>query len=377
MKNCGEDMTEIVVKPNGSWTVKARGELGDLAQWHLPNHSLSVGKDDGNSNLMSWQIDKEDSPGHNYYNVGMKNNPSGILPVSEHQLITLSPRNNMEDNFGKIISMSSSATGRNRDSEDPSINVVNFGPDSFNQTGGTQSQTSLTRISDVIILSDSSDSEEENVNMLSTQNVYNSFPVMDNASEFSDSYLRNAALLASTSSGFEIFSGNSDDVGTSNWPYDCGTKADSGFQMFRTDQDVPDARIIMDHSPLTSSAPINGYTSKSASSSVVEVLDSSVCDTTLDMDEHEALIDNPMAFVHDDPALQNFLPVQPAVASTESNLGFHHPTSTGIHSSDRISPRLGSGSLPFQSDVRSHIQSAAADKTTSRNSRESIRGRNT
>lgn len=45
MWNCGEDITDIEVKPDGSWRVKTKTEadrrdVGELAQWHYPDGSL-------------------------------------------------------------------------------------------------------------------------------------------------------------------------------------------------------------------------------------------------------------------------------------------------------------------------------------------------
>ncbi|RZC50027.1 hypothetical protein C5167_018456 [Papaver somniferum] len=42
MGSCGEDVTEIDVKPDGSWRAMNDREHMDLAQWHFPDGSLSV-----------------------------------------------------------------------------------------------------------------------------------------------------------------------------------------------------------------------------------------------------------------------------------------------------------------------------------------------
>ncbi|WVZ54980.1 hypothetical protein U9M48_005702 [Paspalum notatum var. saurae] len=42
MKSCGDDTSEIDVKPDGSWRVKGRTELKDLTEWHLPDGTLCV-----------------------------------------------------------------------------------------------------------------------------------------------------------------------------------------------------------------------------------------------------------------------------------------------------------------------------------------------
>ncbi|KAJ1264439.1 hypothetical protein BS78_08G001100 [Paspalum vaginatum] len=45
IKSCGDDTSEIDVKPDGSWRVKGRSELKDLTQWHLPDGTLCVATD--------------------------------------------------------------------------------------------------------------------------------------------------------------------------------------------------------------------------------------------------------------------------------------------------------------------------------------------
>jgi E3 SUMO-protein ligase PIAS1 len=45
IKSCGDDTSEIDVKPDGSWRVKGRAELKDLKQWHLPDGTLCVATD--------------------------------------------------------------------------------------------------------------------------------------------------------------------------------------------------------------------------------------------------------------------------------------------------------------------------------------------
>ncbi|CAL4886005.1 unnamed protein product [Urochloa decumbens] len=45
IKSCGDDTSEIDVKPDGSWRVKGRAEPKDLTQWHLPDGTLCVATD--------------------------------------------------------------------------------------------------------------------------------------------------------------------------------------------------------------------------------------------------------------------------------------------------------------------------------------------
>ncbi|VAH92676.1 unnamed protein product [Triticum turgidum subsp. durum] len=42
IKSCGDDLSEIDVKPDGSWRAKGGAELKDLMQWHLPDGTLCM-----------------------------------------------------------------------------------------------------------------------------------------------------------------------------------------------------------------------------------------------------------------------------------------------------------------------------------------------
>ncbi|KAI3835836.1 hypothetical protein MKW92_019701 [Papaver armeniacum] len=42
MGRCGEDVTEIDIKPDGSWRAKNDKEHLELTQWHFPNGSLCI-----------------------------------------------------------------------------------------------------------------------------------------------------------------------------------------------------------------------------------------------------------------------------------------------------------------------------------------------
>nr|CAD1839811.1 unnamed protein product [Ananas comosus var. bracteatus] len=46
LQNCGEDVNEIEVKPDGSWRAKGEGVIWELSQWHLPDGSLCTPKEE-------------------------------------------------------------------------------------------------------------------------------------------------------------------------------------------------------------------------------------------------------------------------------------------------------------------------------------------
>ncbi|GJR29873.1 E3 SUMO-protein ligase SIZ1 [Tanacetum coccineum] len=114
-----EDLTEIEVKPDGSWRVKPDGDywksLGDLRQWHLPNGTLCV------------PTDVESRP-----------NPEALNKLPE----------NFMNNGHKAIPMSNSATGSGRDD---------------------QPRLGLDGDADVIVLSDSDNKAE---NLISSGHIY-------------------------------------------------------------------------------------------------------------------------------------------------------------------------------------------------------------
>ncbi|XP_031279864.1 E3 SUMO-protein ligase SIZ1-like isoform X1 [Pistacia vera] len=379
MQNCGEDITDIEVKPDGSWAVKTKGEPSDLAKWHLPNGSLCDARDEVISNLETpRQIIKEGSSVRTSL-IGMKQNLCGTAEVSENQFITLSPIHQMEDYIQSydenLITMSSSASGSGGDDEDPSINQdcnghidtsanngneINFIPHSFDSTLAIENQTSaLTRGADIIILSDS---EEGNEHLDPPESVYKTFSAIDSGPPgFSDSYLVDPMLDAGANSCLGLFSGIISDIGMSNWPYTSGTRGGSGFQLFGTDSIVADAFVDLDHSPVMCPPPMNGFTTvaRPTLTSGREILDSPVCHNNIDIDEH--LIDNTLPFVGDDPSLQNFLPSQPPVVLSESDLGQQPPTLNGIRTDDWISLRLGSDGEHVRGDLGSNSRSAATN----------------
>ncbi|XP_044507621.1 E3 SUMO-protein ligase SIZ1-like isoform X3 [Mangifera indica] len=377
MQNCDEDITDIEVKPDGSWTVKTKGELGDLAKWHLPDGSLCNARNEIISKLGTpRQIIKEGSSVHTSV-VGIKQNFNGTAELSKNQLIILSPIYQMEDRVQSyeenFITMSSSASGSGRDDEDPSINQncnghidnsanngneINFIPGSFNSTLEFKNQTSaVTNDTDIIILSDS---EEDNKYLDPAGSVYKTFPEIDSGPPgFSGSYLSDSMLDAAADSCLGLFGCNISGIGIPNWPYTSVSREGSGFQLFGTDSNVSEAFVDLDHSSVMCSAPMNGFTSVSRSTltSGREVLDSQVCHSNIDIDEH--LIGNTSAYVGDDPSLQSFLPSQPPVVLSESDLG-QQPLN-GIHTDDWISLRLGSDGEHVCGDLGSNPQPAATN----------------
>ncbi|KAK4578885.1 hypothetical protein RGQ29_028808 [Quercus rubra] len=339
MRNCGEDMTEINVKPDGSWSAKTRGEYSDLAQWHFPDGSLYIAKDEATSNLKSLrQIKQEDViEEHRNLKIGMEKNHNGVT-ISKHQHIVLSSRNqeeNCENSDLNVIMMSSSSTGSDRDDENPSIsqdrggnidictidgNEINSIPHNSDPAFGIlNGRPALREDAAIIVLSDS---EEEDDRLCSF--VEDSAPNMDETSCL--------GLFNGNASGNG--NGNGNEIGFSHWPY--------------------------------SSAPMNciGGASRLTVNSGGQVLNSSVCHNNNEIDN--GLVENPLAFVNEDPSLQNFLPNQPADMLEQSNRDHQHSASNGFE--DWISLRVGrKGEEGVDSDVEVPAVSPAANGLDLRN----------
>ncbi|KAG6669904.1 hypothetical protein CIPAW_01G275100 [Carya illinoinensis] len=337
MRHCGEDITEINVKADGSWSAKTKGAFSDLAQWHFPDSSFCIVNDKAASNFeFPRQINEEDDiKDDSDLNIGIRNQRG--FTISKHQHVVLSSRNRLEannENSGQnVITMSSSGTSRSGgDDENPREDA------------------------DIIVLSDS---EEEN-------NLVRSLSALPSVR---DPYLEDPALNIGLSSCLGLFnvseSGNGNEIGLSPWPYSMGTQAGSAFQLFGTDSDVSDAFVDLDRTSVPCSVPMNGNieASRSTVNSGGHILSSSVCYTSNEIDD--GMVDNPMAFISEDPSLQNFLPIQSAEMLEQSNVEHPHPVMSGFE--DWISLRVGSKGGIVDTDIGAHAVSAAANGLGLRN----------
>ncbi|KAF8396624.1 hypothetical protein HHK36_018248 [Tetracentron sinense] len=401
MRYCGEDVTEIDVKPDGSWRAKIENEHRDLAEWHLADGTLLVAADeDVKSNLETTKQIKQEgvSEGHTGLRIGIKKNRNGVWEVSRPEdMHTHFSGNPLQEKFEihnhnqNVMPMSSSATGSGRDGEDYCVNQdigghfvfsANNGNElnsvslNFDPTHGlNQNPCALLGDADVIVLSDS---EEENEILIET--VYGSDQADACGVTFSvpppgvlDAYPEDSCFGTGGSSCPGLFNGLQDDYGMPLCPYPSGTQAGSGFQLFGTDMDVSDALVDVPHASITCPLPMNGYvlTPEATIGSATQVQDSSICCSSTDI--NESLVDNPLAFGRDDPSLQIFLPTQPAAASVQSDIRDQTDMLKDIRTEDWISLRLGGGDGGDSGG--GHDESADANGLNSRNQFASKEGR--
>ncbi|KAM0045138.1 putative chromatin regulator PHD family [Helianthus debilis subsp. tardiflorus] len=241
MRNCGEDVTEIEVKPDGCWRVKAEKHdlksLGQLGQWHLPDGTLFVQMevDDGNGHF-----------GHSTTNVA---DTGSVSP-------------NMDPGYGFPDDVNPSAAG---------------GVDA-----------------DVIVLSDSD---------YETENQISSRPTLNPNGTFSEDIVGGSSCLGP-------FNNDDDDFGVPFWSLPPTSQAGPSFEFFRSDENVHHGLVgptSMDTFTLTDEIGWNVAAPTGP--------DSSLYQSVLDVDG--GLVDNPLAFGHNDPSLQLFLPTPPPAATEQ------------------------------------------------------------
>ncbi|KAE8677227.1 E3 SUMO-protein ligase SIZ1 [Hibiscus syriacus] len=373
MRNCGEDITEIEVKPDGTWRAKAkseneRRELGDLAQWHSPDGALCESgcvEDKSKAETLK-QIKLEGcSEGHAGLKLGIWKNHNGYWHVNPEDVITPSAsrlHERPEHHEQKLIPMSSSAAGSGKDSEDPSVNQDAAGTYDFTSNGvefdsvplnidpryefADQNQSAPAGNADVIVLSDS---DEENEILISPPNAYQndagglSFPVAP--PEISQPYSEDPSLGPAGNLG--LFTPN-DEFDMHLWSLPPGNQDGSGFQLFSTDTDVSDTLVDLQRNSLNFPSTLNGYTlaPETTMGSPPLVPGSSIGQT--DTNIHDGLVENAF-FGGEDPSLQIFLPTCPG-ASAQSDVRDEADVSNGIRTDDWISLRLGGGATGGHGD---------------------------
>jgi hypothetical protein len=372
MRSCGEDVTEIEVKPDGSWRVKTKNEserrdLGDLAQWHFPDGTLCVPDTEVKSKMEGMKQIKQEgiSEGHIGLKLGIRKNRNGLWEVSKPEDLNTSSDNRLQERFGnyeqKVIPMSSSATGSGRDGEDPSVNQDGGGNFDISTNGIEMDSISLNvdsafgfagRISsaqvgdaEVIVLSDSEGDDEM---LISPESIYKKNRIDAGGPTFSvppppgipDTYPEDPLGTGGTSC-LGLFNGT-DEFAMPLWQLPPGNQAGSGFQLFSPEPDVADGLVNLHHGSMACSSSMNGYTlaPDTAMGSANLVPDPSVGHSETDI--NDGLVDNPFAsFGADDPSLQIFLPTRPSAVSVQTDMRDQTDVSNGVRTEDWISLRLG------------------------------------
>ncbi|CAH8362314.1 unnamed protein product [Eruca vesicaria subsp. sativa] len=341
MKHCDEEVTEIEVKPDGSWRVKSkkeseRRELGELTQWHAPDGSLYPSGDETKRKMeMMIPVKQEgfsDGGGPIPLKLGIRKNRNGVWEVSKpNNTNGMSSSNRQEKN---VIPMSSSATGSGRDGDDTSVNqgaaigTFDFGTNGI-ELDSVYNQAGEDRNNEVIVLSDS---DEDDDIVITPGPAYSDSRTNGGVNFPLNSYNEDPHNIAGGGSSRLGLFNDDDEFDTPLWSFPSETPEASGFQLFTSDAaDVSEGLVGLHHQV----AP-GDYTMAPETSMVAPCLDGRSDGLT-----NDGLVDNPLAFGRDDPSLQIFLPTKPDDASAQSGFRNQADMSNGIRSDDWISLRLG------------------------------------
>lgn len=373
MRSCGEDTSEIEVKPDGSWRVKGDNECRDLRQWHLPDGSLCL-PDEGESKHKpeASKPIKQESTG---LKLGIRKNSHGKWEVSKHEEMNTHSsgdrvQGNLENGGRKVIPMSSSATASGRDGEDPSVdqdvnghfdlsisNGLELDSISLNldPTFGLTTQNSVaTKDAEVIVLSDSDDE-----NAMMANGVIHTNGFMDNSVNYpvdphgiTGSYQDDPGLGVGGTSCLELFNPDAE-YGLPLWPLSSTTQGVSNFQLFDSDGSGTDPLANPHLSTVNCPLSMNDYilAPDTAMNPATLMPDSTVDHSSNDL--NDGLVDNPLAFCGKDPSLQLFLPTRPSDACGPTDSRNHQDIGNGIRSDDWISLRLGDGGGRSNGDLDS------------------------
>ncbi|XP_076917522.1 E3 SUMO-protein ligase SIZ1-like [Bidens hawaiensis] len=349
MRNCGEDVTEIEVKPDGSWRAKSEDDrkgLGDLGQWHLPDGTLCTPLEAESKPKLEplKQVKHEGgSEGHNTgLKLGMKKNKNGLWEVRKPEnMHSLSSCSKLPDNF-----MNSSATGSGREGEATSVNQEGGGRFDFSTPNGAEFDSLSLGVdrnnmgsaggdAEVIVLSDS---DEETENLISSGPIYN-----NNNNDINNNNNNNNNILGIPEPHHELGLFNADDdFEVPFWSIPHGNQCEPSFQLFGSDVDPTDALVDLHNSQFGSTSMVVGGCSLVGETSMGPA--PPVSNSSHQMNINNELVDNPLAFGGDDPSLQLFLPTRPSESARQAELTDQPPAVlNGFHSDDWISLRLGGG----------------------------------
>ncbi|XP_075519888.1 E3 SUMO-protein ligase SIZ1 isoform X2 [Primulina tabacum] len=385
MRTCGEDVTEIEVKPDGSWRVKADGDcrgLGELGLWHLPDGTICAASMENESKPKpDFKPIKQEvgSDNHAGLKLGIKKNQNGLWELNKPDGMHGIPlENRFQENFGNktliqnVIPMSSSATGSGRDGEDGSVNQDGGGNLDFSTANGIDYESFSLNIDpssgfndrnpsapagdiEVIVLSDS---DEEITPLIPSEVVYNNSmsdaggaPFTGPQDAIPDSYYDNTNLDNGGGTCLGLYSPNDDDFGINIWSLPSTSQGVPSFQLFDSDAEVPDPLMDIQHGSLNCSSTMNDFALAAAETGMgpsAFVPES----TAQHSDINNGLLDNPLAVNGNDPSLQIFLPTRPSdTPVAQSNMRDHQDHSHGsIRNEDWISLRLGDGGAAGQVD---------------------------
>ncbi|XP_024310394.1 E3 SUMO-protein ligase SIZ2 [Brachypodium distachyon] len=275
IRSCRDDISEIDVKPDGSWRAKGGAELQDLIQWHLPDGTLCMSTDiRSESNIVVANHETKEGPLPkelgSRLKLGLRKNNNGKWEISPRGGVNSMPsydndqRRHPESGNGATLTSST-------DHENTKDGSYNSEPGQFDQSTSNAydlNSSPVGKEQGLIVLSDSDD---ENVKVLSPSAFLgdsgNLFPV-PNPGETSG-MLEEQPEGSSFESPF-FLGDHFVDLGLSFWEYPSSTEDNpgtNGTDNLGEAQNCPADQLSL-HEPVSSvnlgvaaNLPENGYDS--------------------------------------------------------------------------------------------------------------------
>uniref|UniRef100_A0A7N0URX0 E3 SUMO-protein ligase SIZ1 n=1 Tax=Kalanchoe fedtschenkoi TaxID=63787 RepID=A0A7N0URX0_KALFE len=323
---CGEDVTEIEVKPDGSWRVKTNSDielrdLGDLILWHFPDGSLCPPPEQPKPKMEPLKQVKQEGISEGSTSLKLKKNSNGFWEVRKPDVV-----NNLSSGYRlaangepRGVLMSSSATGSGRDMDDLSVNQDGMGNFDMSANNRVDYDSSLMRVepghaaqanADVIVLSDSEDDDSiipSGPAFRSNLNDASGVNFSGHPTAILDPYPSDTLMGADRSSSLDFFNSNPDEFGMPLGYLPSSDRAIPGFQSFDLDS-APNELLDLQRTSLNHAASMNDYIMNPTTTASATFL-------LPDSNGVRGPVDdgfNSLLYGGDDPSLQIFLPTRPS-----------------------------------------------------------------
>ncbi|KAH9325719.1 hypothetical protein KI387_005897, partial [Taxus chinensis] len=302
MKGYPEDVSEVEVKPDGSWRPKQEGEAKYREKWYLADGSFHILNEDTKSKPKTSNLVKQEdhlAEACMTLKIGMKRNHDGVweLNGAKDNVISSNSFNKNKKQKSKKFLQCNSPTANNRNHEDPRVNqeasenldiLVDNDPDFASASLGLvlplspvvkNVSSELQKECEVIVLSDSEEEFEDELKIGSS--AASAFAGSDNPAQGgcdrrnSSENLPEEALISCNSIPFvtssspvlntvpfsvncplDLFGVDAFEFDPPNW----SPKSQNGpFQLFGMDTSAPEPTANSQHISVVRSTSVTGY----------------------------------------------------------------------------------------------------------------------
>ncbi|KAI4991509.1 hypothetical protein ZWY2020_039880 [Hordeum vulgare] len=243
IQSCEDDVSEIDVKPDGSWRVKGGAELKDLTRWHLPDGTLSVATNIGskiNASIVKHEVKEEslsDQLGSRI-KLGIRKNNNGKWEITKRGDVNLTQSSDGDhpEHFKNGNCITPTSNNDHEDTEDLEPGQYDYPMGNVHDLDSSpidEHVPAVSREQDIIVLSDSDD---DNVTVLSP-NALNSSSADDTGDPFPPNPPETSGTCEEQPGGgldeasFLTFSEDFDDLAQlSFWQYPSNPQDDPGLK---------------------------------------------------------------------------------------------------------------------------------------------------